>query len=68
MVRRKLAIFMSNLQTPKPKFHCDTVSEDLTPLGVTINNKVKITLIAIVTRKISQQLAVMKRLRNILPF
>ena len=68
MVWRKLAIFMGNLQTPKPKFHCDTVSEDLTPLGVTINNKVKTTLIAIVTRTISQRLAVMKRLRNILSF
>ena len=62
---------MANLQTPKPKFHngiCDTVSEDLTLLGVTINNKVKIIPIAIVTRKISQQLAVLKHLRNILPF
>ena len=36
---------MGNLQTPKPKFHCDTVSEDFTPLGVTVNNKVKIILI-----------------------
>ena len=68
MVWHKLAMFMGNLQTPKPKFHCDTVSEDLTPLCVTINNKVKITLIAVVTRKISQQLAVMKLLRSILPF
>ena len=28
MVWRKLAMFMGNLQTPKPKFHCDTVSEE----------------------------------------
>ena len=63
---------MGNLQTPKPKFHCDNttipVCEDLTLLGVTIDNELKFdTQIANATRKVSQQLAVLKRLRNILP-
>ena len=63
---------MGNLQTPKSKFHCDNttipVREDLTLLGVTIDNKLTFDKqIANVTRKVSQQLAVLKRLRNILP-
>ena len=66
------ALVMGNLQTPKPKFHCDNttipVSEDLTLLGVSIDNKQKFDKqIANVTRKVSQHLAVVKRLRNILP-
>ena len=60
---------MGNLQTPKPKFHCDNatipVREDLTLLGVTIDNKLTFDKqIANVTRKVSQQLAELKRLRN----
>ena len=44
------------------------VSEDLTLLGVTIDNKLTFDKqITNVTRKVSQQLAVLKRLRNILP-
>ena len=63
---------MGNLQTPKSKFHCDNttipVREDLTLFGVTIDNELKFdTQIANATRKVSQQLAVLKRLRNILP-
>ena len=62
----------SNLQTPKQKFHCDNttipVSEDLNLLGVTIDNKLNFDKqIANVTRKVSQQPAALKRLRNILP-
>ena len=38
-------VVMGNLQTPKPNFHCDDttipVSEDLTLLGVSIDNKLK---------------------------
>ena len=57
------ALVMGNLQTPKPKFHCDNttipVSEDLTLLGVSIDNKQKFDKqIANVTRKVSQHLAV----------
>ena len=63
---------IGHLQTPKPKFHCDNtmipVSEDLTLLDVTIDNKLTFDKqITNVTRKVSQQLAVLKRLRNILP-
>ena len=63
---------MGNLQTPKSKFHCDNttilVREDLTLFGVTIDNQLKFdTQITNATRKVSQQLAVLKRLRNILP-
>ena len=54
-----------NLKTPKQKFHCDNttipVSEDLTLLGVTIDNKLNVDKqIANVTRKVSQQLVVLK--------
>ena len=63
---------MGNLQNPKPKFHCDnttiSVREDLTLFGVIIDNELKFdTQIANATRKGSQQLAVLKCLRNILP-
>ena len=63
---------MGNLQTLKSKFHCDNttipVREDLTLFRVTIDNELKLdTQIANATRKVSQQLAVLKRLRNILP-
>ena len=63
---------MGNLQTLKSKFHCDNttipVREDLTLFRVTIDNELKFdTQIANATRKVSQQLAVLKRLRNILP-
>ena len=63
---------MGNLQTLKPKFHCDNttipVREDLTLRGVTIDNELKFDRqIASATRKVSQQLAVLKHLRNILP-
>lgn len=66
------AMVTGNLQTPKQKFHCDNttipVSEDLTLLGVTIDNKLNFDKqIANVIRKVSQQPAVLKRLRNILP-
>ena len=65
------AMVMGKLQTLKPKFHWDNtipVSEDLTLLGVTIDNKLKFDKqIANVKRKVSQQLVVVKRLRNILP-
>ena len=66
------AMVTSNLQTPKQKFHCDNttipVSEDLNLLGVTIDNKLNFDKqIANVTRKVSQQPAALKRLRNILP-
>ena len=59
------AMVTGNLQTPKQKFHCDNttipVSEDLTLLGVTIDNKLNFDKqIANVTRKVSQQLAVLK--------
>ena len=63
---------MGNLQTLKSKFHCDNttipVREDLTLFGVTIDNELEFdTQIANTTRKVSQQLVVLKRLRNILP-
>ena len=64
---------MGNLQTPKPKFHCDNktipVNENLTLLVVTIDNKLKYSInrSPMWQEKVSQQLAVLKRLRNILP-
>ena len=63
---------MGNLQTPKPKFHCDNitipVSEDLTLISFTMDYKPKFDKqIANVTRKVSQQLTELKRLRNIVP-
>ena len=73
---------MSNLQTPKLKFLCDNrtipVSEEshspsayihtYIQVGVTIDNKLKFDKqMDNVTRMVSQQLAVPKHLRNIIP-
>ena len=56
---------LTNFETKVPLQHCDNttipVSEDLTLLGVTIDNKLNFDKqIANVTRKVSQQLAVLK--------
>lgn len=56
---------LTNSETKVPLQHCDNttipVSEDLTLLGVTIDNKLNFDKqIANVTRKVSQQLAVLK--------
>lgn len=64
----KKAFEVSNIKKLSiPKFHCDNTipfSEDLL-LGVTIDKLKFDKQIANVTRKVSQQLVVLKRLRNI---
>ena len=65
----KKAFEVSNIKKLSiPKFHCDNTirfSEDLILLGVTIDKLKFDKQIANVTRKVSQQLVVLKRLRNI---
>ena len=57
----------------KLKFHCENIvipnSEAFELLGVTVDNKLKFDLhTAKVCRKVSQQVAVLRRMRNMLPF
>ena len=65
------AMVMGNSQA-KFQFYCENttipISEHLNLLGITIDNKLKYDKqIAKVTRKVSQQIAVIKWMRNILP-
>jgi len=66
------AIVMGKTQV-KPQFHCENIAipitEDLEMLGVTVDNKMKFEKhIAKICRKVSQQIAVLKRMKKILPF
>jgi hypothetical protein len=66
------AIVMGNSQV-KPTFYCDgkvsPVKEELKLLGVTFDDKLKYDKqIAQVMRKVSQQVAVLKRMKKLLPF
>ena len=66
------AIIMGNTKMT-PTFYCENtaipIGDDLELFGVTIDNKLKFDKhIAKVSRKVSQQIAVLKRLRNMLPF
>ena len=56
----------------KPKFHCENaivpITEDFEMLGVTVDDKMKFEKhIAKVCRKISQQVAVLKLMKKMLP-
>ena len=66
------AIVMGKTQV-KPQFHCENIAipitEDLEMLGVTVDDKMKFEKhIAKICRKVSQQIAVLKRMKKILPF
>ena len=66
------AIVMGKTQG-KPQFHCENIAipitEDLEMLGVTVDDKMKFEKhIAKICRKVSQQIAVLKRMKKILPF
>ena len=66
------AIVMRKTQV-NPQFHCENIAspiiEDLEMLGVTVDDKMKFEKhIAKICRKVSQQIAVLKRMKNILPF
>ena len=57
----------------KPQFHCENIAlpitEDLEMLGVTVDDKMKFEKhIDKICRKVSQQIAVLKRMKKILPF
>ena len=65
------AIVMGKSQV-KPKFHCENaivpITEDFEMLGVTVDDKMKFEKhIAKVCRKISQRVAVLKRMKKMLP-
>lgn len=66
------AIVMGKTQV-KPQFYCENtaipITEDLEMLGVTVDDKMKFEKhIANICRKVSQQIAVLKRMKKILPF
>ena len=66
------AIVMGKTQV-KLQFHCEntaiSITEDLEMLGVTVDDKMKFEKhIAKICRKVSQQIAVIKRMKTILPF
>ena len=66
------AIVMGKTQT-KPEFRSENtvipISEELDLLGVTIDDKLKFDKhIAKICRKVSQQVAVLNRMKNMLPF
>ena len=66
------AIVMGKTQV-KPQFHCEDIAipitEDLEMLGVTVDDKMKFEKhIGKMCRKVSQQIAVLKRMKKILPF
>ena len=66
------AIVMGKTQV-KPQFHCEDIAvpitEDLEMLGVTVDDKMKFEKhIDKICRKVSQQIAVLKRMKKILPF
>ena len=66
------AIVMGKTQV-KPQFHCEDIAipitEDLEMLGVTVDDKMKFEKhIGKICRKVSQQIAVLKRIKKILPF
>ena len=66
------AIVMGKTQV-RPQFHCEDIAipitEDLEMLGVTVDDKMKFEKhIGKICRKVSQQIAVLKRMKKILPF
>ena len=66
------AIVMGKTQV-KPQFYCEDIAipiaEDLEMLGVTVDGKMKFEKqIGKICRKVSQQIAVLKRRKKILPF
>ena len=66
------AIVMGKLKA-SIEFHCENTTipncEEIELLGITMDNKLKFEKhIAKICRKVSQQTAVLKRMRNILPF
>ena len=66
------AIIMGKMQV-KPRFQCENaaipITEDLEMLGVTVDDKMKFEKhIANICRKVSQQIAVLKRMKKILTF
>ena len=66
------AIVMGNSQV-KPQFYCENtaipITGELEMLGVAVDDKMKFERhIANVCRKVSQQIAVLKRMKKILPF
>ena len=66
------AIVMGKSQV-KPQFYCENttipITEELEMLGVAVDDKMKFERhIANVCRKVSQQIAVLKRMKKILPF
>ncbi|CAB4024476.1 Hypothetical predicted protein, partial [Paramuricea clavata] len=67
------AIVMEKSAETKPEFSCENTviknSDVLELLGVTVNEKLKFGMhVNKVCRKVSQQVAVLKRMRNMLPF